>query len=85
MFLNDYASQISLDVIDLAEENNICLICLPPHTSHAFQPLDKGIYGTAKKAWKLIFKDYFLLGRNKNVTKQDFPKLLNKLYQEAFN
>jgi hypothetical protein len=30
----------SLEVIDLARENGVVLLCLPPHTSHRLQPLD---------------------------------------------
>ncbi|KIM88254.1 hypothetical protein PILCRDRAFT_814163, partial [Piloderma croceum F 1598] len=29
----------------LAEENNIELFCLPPHTTHRTQPLDVGVFG----------------------------------------
>lgn len=30
----------NLDVIDLARENGVVLLCLPPHCSHKLQPLD---------------------------------------------
>jgi hypothetical protein len=32
----------NLDVINLARENNITILCLPPHCSHRLQPLDVG-------------------------------------------
>ena len=35
LFLDGHLSHISVDVVDLAIENNIHIICLPPHTSHA--------------------------------------------------
>ena len=35
-----HSSHISLEVIELAEEN---VLCLPSHTSHLLQPLDVGV------------------------------------------
>ena len=38
LFVDGHASDITLDVINLARENDILLFCLPPHTTHALQP-----------------------------------------------
>ena len=41
LLLSDgHQSHVTLDIIDLCQENNIILFCLPPHTTHALQPLD---------------------------------------------
>lgn len=37
--------------IDLAEENNVIVLCLPPHTTHKLQPLDVGVFGPFQRAW----------------------------------
>lgn len=31
----------NLEVILMAKENNVTILCLPPHTTHKLQPLDK--------------------------------------------
>ena len=31
---------MSLELVDLCQANNVNLFCLPPHTTHALQPLD---------------------------------------------
>lgn len=38
----------NMDVIDLARENFISILSLPPHTSHKLQPLDKRFLGALK-------------------------------------
>jgi len=39
----------SLEAIDLARSQlGLVLICLPPHTTHRMQPLDRTIYGPLK-------------------------------------
>ena len=44
LFLDGHLSHISIPVIDLAIENGIHIIWLPPHTSHAWQLLDVAVY-----------------------------------------
>ena len=44
-------NHITLEVIDLAREKNVILFCLPPHTTHALQPLDVAVFKS--------LKDYF--------------------------
>ncbi|KAG8841380.1 hypothetical protein FRB96_007838 [Tulasnella sp. 330] len=53
-----------------AKGERIIILCLPPHTTHAIQPEDVGVFGPLAKAWKqevtararfqvAISKDYF--------------------------
>ena len=37
---DNYPVHLSIEVIELAMANQIILLCLPPHTTHALQPLD---------------------------------------------
>jgi hypothetical protein len=51
LFLDGHSSHISLKLIDLAKEHNVHIICLPPHTTHALQPLDVAVFKPAKATW----------------------------------
>ena len=46
-----------LGYCSIAKSQGINLFCLPPHLTHILQPLDVGVYGPAKKTWKVIMKD----------------------------
>ena len=35
----------------IAYDNNIIILCLPPHVTHAMQPLDVGVFGPFQTAW----------------------------------
>ncbi len=74
---------MTLKLINLAIANNEHLICLPPHTSHALQPLDVAVYKPAKSNWKKIVGEYFLNSGYRLIDKQNFPPLIKKL-QESF-
>ena len=41
-----YGHTRSTDLIDKARDNHINIICIPPHTTHKLQPLDKIFVGS---------------------------------------
>ncbi|KAF2889522.1 hypothetical protein ILUMI_16651 [Ignelater luminosus] len=55
-------SHIFLDVINLARENGVTIVTMPPHCSHLLQPLDVAVYGPLKKhyntAMDQLMKDH---------------------------
>jgi hypothetical protein len=40
LVMDNHSTHISVDVIELALDNQVILLCLPPHSTHALQPLD---------------------------------------------
>ena len=43
-----HSSHITVELIELAKENNIHILCLPSHTTHLLQPLDVGVFNSFK-------------------------------------
>ncbi|CAF3852606.1 unnamed protein product [Rotaria sp. Silwood1] len=81
LIMDGYTSHISLKIIDLLKKNSIICLILPPHTTHALQPLDLVLFNTVKNEWIKIVKNYFKDG-NKILRKSDFPRLLKRLIVE---
>ena len=75
---------MSIRLVELARSNNVHLVCLPPHTTHLLQPLDVGVFGPMKAAWRTILKQHQLQSCAATVTKQEFPILLAKLWDQSF-
>lgn len=75
-------SHLTFNTIKTAMDNNIIILCLPPNTSHALQPLDVGVFRPVKVAWKKILNTWFTESRNKSVDKAVFPTLLAKLWSQ---
>ena len=46
-----YSQTRNLEVITLARKNQVDIICLPPHSSHKMQPLDKAFMGPLKTCY----------------------------------
>jgi len=49
LLLDGHASHKTLEAVELCRDNGVVFICLPPHTIHQMQPLDKTIYGPLKR------------------------------------
>ena len=80
LIFDGHMSHISLDVVNIAIQNQIHLLCLPPHCSHLLQPLDVGVFKPLKDEWRKIIKQWYKESRLKSNDKSQFSKLLSKLY-----
>jgi hypothetical protein len=55
---NNLASHISPKVIYLCKANNFAFVCLPPNLTNKLQPLDVGVFGPLKAAWRRILTNF---------------------------
>lgn len=81
---DNLSSHINPDVLQACHENDIKFVCLPPHSTHATQPLDVAFYGPMKRFWRTILTEWKLSSNGKNMTglpKDHFPHLLAKLVE----
>ena len=74
--LDGHGSHLTYQVVKAARENQIIMLCLPPHTSHALQPCDVALFRPLKVAWKDVLKMWFRETRLQVVDKSVFPSLL---------
>jgi hypothetical protein len=84
LFFDGHASHTSLEIIDLAIEQNIRLKCLMPHSSHGHQPMDVGVYHQAKVCMRKIVAQFYTTTRWSKITKSHFARLFGLLVKVAF-
>lgn len=84
LFFDGHYSHISIRLIEISRENNIHLVLLPSNTTHVLQPLDVGVYGPLKQAWKKILADFKRQTRAANISKEEFPNLVAQLWSASF-
>jgi DDE superfamily endonuclease len=80
LIFDGHMTHISLAVLELAIANEVHILCLPAHCSHLLQPLDVGVFKSAKDEWRKILKEWYKDSRMKSIDKGQFSKLLAKLY-----
>lgn len=52
LLLDNHASHLSVDALDVAYANGVHILSFPPHCSHRLQPLDVSVYGPVKSYYK---------------------------------
>ena len=62
-----FRGQMTREMMDLLEENNILVSKVPPHMTHLFQPLDLTVNKSAKDFTKLKFANWFQDELNKGL------------------
>ena len=48
LIMDGHTSHLTIELIDLARENNVILYCLPPHLTYLLQPLDVAVFKSLK-------------------------------------
>lgn len=76
---------MTIDVIDLCRENEIILFCLPPHTTHALQPLDVAVFKSLKDQYSKTVRNLTFAKPRFVVTKREFAKVVSVPFDRAFS
>ena len=85
LFVDGHASHITIDVIDLARENSIILFCLPPHTTHALQPLDVSVFKSLKSHFSKAVHALSFTKKDFIVSKREFARVVKTPFEKAFS
>lgn len=85
LLLDGHSSHESLGLLELAIHENIEIFCLPPHTTHALQPLDRSVFGPFNKAYDTACSEFLSQAPYHAVNKQTFPSLFKKAWESGVN
>lgn len=83
LLYDGHKSHVCVPLIEWARQHNIILFVLPPHTSHALQPLDVGVFGPFKNAfYQLCFK-FMRKNPGKVISRYDLCSLVCEAHHLA--
>lgn len=84
LLLDGHASHLGAPLIREAIQNDVTLLCLPPHTTHMLQPLDVAVFRSLKaKISKYVCQGKAIRG-DLWVAKKDFSGIFRLAFEEAF-
>ena len=75
-----HASHLTYNTVKAAMDNDIILLCLPPNSSHDLQPLNVGVFRSAKRTWKKVLTKWYNQSKMLSVDKAVFPILLGQFW-----
>ena len=85
LIVDGHKSHITLDLVDLARENDVVLFCLPPHTTHALQPLDVSVFKSLKNHFTKNLRAVCFSRKDFVVSKRDFARVVKEPFETAFS
>ena len=83
LLLDGHSTHYNPVTIEKAAKEKIVMFCLPPHSSHCTQPLDKGCFSPLKQFWKQECHDFLVNNPGKVVTRYDFSQLFSKAWYKG--
>ena len=81
LLLDGHNSHCSIEFLTLAKSKNIEILCLPPHTTHALQPCDIGVFSPLASHWAAEVEKAFDSGSG--VSRQTFLKVYHRACEQA--
>lgn len=85
LILDNHESHVSADVIQLAKDNGITLLTLPPpHCSNKLQPLDITVYASFKSKYNAALNNWMLSNPGKTVSIYNIPAIVSQIMSSAF-
>ena len=85
LLIDGHKSHMGLELVDLCRENNVILFCLPPHTTHALQPLDVSVFKSLKDHFAKAVRSITFAKKDYIVTKRDFSRVIKSPFEKAFS
>ena len=83
LLLDGHSSHIDFEIGRFCKENRVELICLPAHTSHITQPLDKGVFGPFKQEWRKQCTSFCQQHPGTSVDKFTFGRIFGNAYMKV--
>ena len=80
LIFDGHNSHLTYPTIRAAIDNNVSIICLPPGTSHALQPLDVGVFRSVKVVYSDECLKFFRKARGTKISKDYFPGLIKSVW-----
>ena len=84
IILDNHDTHLSIQIIDLAKDNGVVMLTLPPHCSHKMQPLDRSVYGPFKAFYNQAANAYMINHPSQPITIHDIAQLVGNAFPLAF-
>lgn len=83
LLLDGHSSHYQPSLVKKAAENDVLLFCLPPHTTHLAQPLDRTCFSPLKKAWNEECRLYMVMNPGKKINRYNFTQIFARAWGKA--
>ena len=83
LIMDNHASHISIEAIDLAKNNGVTIITLPPHCSNKLQPLDVTCFAPFKKFYAAAIDNWMKTNPGKTFSLYEIAGCVRFAHQKS--
>ena len=83
LIVDSHCSHEPLELLELAQQENITILSLPSHCTHHLQPWDKSMFAPLKNKYNTLCSDFMAESMSNNLSKQTWPGLFCKAWTSA--
>jgi len=83
LILDGHQSHKTLQAIDLARDNGITMITLPPHSTHKMQPLDRTFFKSLKSNYNARSDDWMRSNAGRRISFFDMAEIFGRAYLQT--
>ena len=83
LVLDNHESHVNLTALEMAKENYVHVLTLPPHTSNKTQPLDRSVYGPMKTYFNSAATSWMMQHPAMPITIYEMAALMGKAWLQA--
>ncbi|CAH1983667.1 unnamed protein product [Acanthoscelides obtectus] len=83
LILDNYSTHQNLEALNLARQNHLIMVSIPPHTSHKLQPLDVSVYRSFKVAFEQALDTFQKNHPGRRVNQFDIARLVGIAYEKS--
>ena len=84
LIMDNHESHLSLQSLEYAKENHVCMMTLPPHTSHKTQPLERSVFGPMKTYFNTAANSWMLSNPGQAITIYEMASLIRQAWEKSF-
>lgn len=84
LFIYDnHESHLSIEVLDIAKDNGVTILTIPPHCSSRLQPLDVAVYGPLKCYYNKSIANWMMNNAGKTITIYNIAHCVKEAHTKA--
>lgn len=83
LIMDNYEAHISINVINLAKENGVTILTVPPHSTGKMQPLDVGLFKPFKTAYNAAVDSWMMRHPGKPISIYEIAACVGEAHMKA--
>ena len=85
LLLDGHSTHFEPKSLELARKNQIIVFCLPPHTTHVYQPLDCSFFKPLKEHWREECHKFYQKNPGLVISKYNFCGIFQEAWLKAIS